>query len=124
INCELSDDGDRKVFDDGEVSGNNVIAPNGRILRGSDQPIRMQDIELVTLPWFVTSNSTYTSGASCDTTMGLRRGALLGTAIVTISAGSLKAPTALLPNGIVTITMAMKLTIKIRTLLELSRTTA
>jgi len=45
INCELSDDGDRKVFDDGEVSGNNVIAPNGRILRGSDQPIRMQDID-------------------------------------------------------------------------------
>ena len=45
INCGLSDDGDRKVFDDGEVSGNNVIAPNGRILRGSDQPIDTQEID-------------------------------------------------------------------------------
>jgi len=43
INCALSDDGDRKNFD-GEVSGNNVIAPSGRILRGSDQPIDTQEI--------------------------------------------------------------------------------
>src|SRR5262249_46212640 len=47
---------------------------------------------LVTLPWFVTSNSICTSGASCDTTMGLRRGASLGTAIVTISSRTPSGP--------------------------------
>jgi hypothetical protein len=45
INCALSDDGDRKDFDEGEVSGNNIIAPRGRILRGSDKPIPTQEID-------------------------------------------------------------------------------
>jgi hypothetical protein len=45
INCELSEDGERKVFEEGTASGKNVIAPRATILRGTDKAIFKRDID-------------------------------------------------------------------------------
>jgi hypothetical protein len=46
ICCELSEDGEREAFDDGKISGNNVIAPRAQILRSADEAISKCKIEL------------------------------------------------------------------------------
>jgi len=45
INCELSDDGERESFPEGNISGNNVIAPRATILRGADESVLKSDID-------------------------------------------------------------------------------
>jgi hypothetical protein len=39
ICCELSEDGERETFGEGNISGNNVIAPRAEILRSADEAI-------------------------------------------------------------------------------------